>query len=84
MLSVMVLTKLNIIITLLGITKLTKKLTFQDLRQRRVNYVLIHSNTPTVMVTIKPIWPVVPSGSTDSTEIGTNKNNKNFVKVEVS
>jgi len=35
------------------------------------------------MVTIKLIRPIAPSGDTDSTEIGTTKNNKNFAKVEV-
>jgi len=82
-LSVIVLTKLNIIVTLLSIAKLTKKLTLQDLRSRKVNYALICSNAPTIMVTIKLIRPIAPSRDTDSTEIGTTKNNKNFAKVEV-
>ena len=82
-LSIMVLTELNIIITLLSVAKLIKKLISQDLRSRRKNYTLTCSNAPTVMVTIKLIQPVASFRGTNSTKIGTTKNNKNFAKVEV-
>jgi len=83
-LSVTVLIKLNIIITLPGIAKLMKKLIPQDLRPRRVNCTITPSNAPTVKVIIKLTQPLVPSEDTKLTVIGITKNNKNFAKVGVT
>jgi len=66
-----------------GVAKQMRKQTPQDSKLRRVNYTLIHPNVLTIEVSIKPTQTLVPSGSITSTMIGTTKNNKNFMKVEV-
>jgi len=79
----MVPTSLNTITNLCGVAKQMRKQISQDSKLRRVNYTLICSNVLTVEVSIKPTQILVPSGSITSTMIGTTKNNKNFMKVEV-
>ena len=51
--SVTVSTNLNIITTSLGVVKPTIKLTPLDLKQRKINYALIHLSTPTIKEIIK-------------------------------
>ena len=74
----------NITTNLHGITKWIKKQILQDLKLRRVNYILISLNAQTAEKSIKLTQTLVHFGSIASTTTGTIKNNKNFTKVEVT
>jgi len=74
-------TDLYITNNLSGVIKLMIRLTSLDSRQRRGNHVPIPSSVLTAKVIIKLIQINVPSGSTDSTENGIQKNTLKFMKV---
>jgi len=82
--NVMVPTNLNIIATLLGVAKPMIKLTLLDSKLKKTNYILIHSSTPTAKEIIKQTQTHALSRSIVSTMIGTTRNNKNFMKTEVT
>jgi len=54
------------------------------LKPRRANHAPICSNVPTAEANTKLTQKPVHSGSINSTETSTTKNNKNFTKVEVT
>ena len=82
--SVMVPTNLNIIATLLGVIKPMIKLTLLDLKPRKVNHVLICSSAPTTKEIIKQTQTYFPSESIISTTTGITRNNRNFIKIEIT
>jgi len=57
-----------------GVAKLTTKLIHLDLKPRRMNSALIHSNTLTARVLTLPTPMIVPSGNTTSIRSSTQKN----------